>query len=225
MKKRTAFVTGIAGFAGSYLAEELLEHGFEVSGSLATKEKTSNIDGLKKHLRLIRLDILDQKQCRRVIKSFKPDYLFHLAAIASVGKSFEMEQQTFRVNFEGTVNLLQAAEGHPKMKKFVFIGSCDAYGQFKPAGKTLDESQPFRPISPYGISKAAAEYVCMYYHRRHKIPVVIARAFNHSGPRQAEVFVIPSFARQVALIEAGEQEPVVNVGDLTVKEIFPTCAI
>ncbi len=217
MKKRTAFITGIAGFAGSYLAEELLTYGYSVAGSLAPGESTSNLASIEKKLRLVRLDILNPSDCRKAVLKFKPEYLFHLAAIASVGKSFDLEQQTFRVNFEGTTNMLQAAEGCTQVRKFLFVGSCDAYGIVRPATKALTENDPFRPISPYGISKAAAEYAALYYHRRHRVPVVVARAFNHSGPRQAELFVIPSFARQIALIEAGRQEPVVRVGDISVK--------
>ncbi|HVP07341.1 MAG TPA: GDP-mannose 4,6-dehydratase, partial [Candidatus Acidoferrum sp.] len=189
MKKRTAFITGIAGFAGSFLAEELLNHGYSVAGSLAPGESTANLSAIEKKLRLVRLDILNPGECRKAVLKFKPDYLFHLAAMASVGKSFDLEQQTFRVNFEGTTNLLQAAEACSQIKRFLFVGSCDAYGIVRPATKTLTEDDPFRPISPYGISKAAAEYAALYYHRRHKVPVVVARAFNHSGPRQAELFV------------------------------------
>ena len=81
----------------------------------------------------------------------------------------------------------------------------------------MTENQPFNPISPYGISKAAAEYACLGYARRFELPVVIGRSFNHSGPRQSQDFVIPSFARQIATIEKGLAEPVMKVGDLSVK--------
>ncbi|MEW5995105.1 MAG: GDP-mannose 4,6-dehydratase, partial [Candidatus Zixiibacteriota bacterium] len=91
------------------------------------------------------------------------------------------------------------------------------YGVFRPKNKTLTEDQPLNPVSPYGIAKAAAEQAGLYYFRQHKLPVVIARAFNHSGPRQADSFVIPAFAKQIASIESGLQEPVVAVGDLSAR--------
>lgn len=217
MKKPTAFITGIAGFAGSYLAEELLAAGFEVSGSIFNNEPTKNIDGIIRQLKLYQLDIFDANRCTRLLTKLKPSYIFHLAAMASVGKSFEMERQTFRVNFEGTVNLLSAATSLRALKAMLFISSADAYGSFRPKTLTLAEDQPLNPISPYGISKAAGEQVCRYYWRQHRLPVIIARSFNHSGPRQSDSFVVPAFARQVAAIEAGLQEPVLRVGDLSAR--------
>lgn len=217
MRRRTALITGIAGFAGSWLAEELLRNGYRVFGTIAPKESLAHLHSIEGKLSLSKLDILDTAACRKLVSSVKPDHLFHLAAIASVGRSFEMEQITFRVNFDGTLNLLEAARQHSRLKSFLFIGSADSYGTFQPPTKVLSEQQCFNPISPYGIAKAAAEYASRYYYRAHSLPVVIARSFNHSGPRQTDNFVIPSFAKQIAMIEARRQKPVLMVGDLSVK--------
>jgi GDP-4-dehydro-6-deoxy-D-mannose reductase len=217
VRKPRAFITGIAGFAGSYLAEELLGSGFDVSGALYPRESTRNLRGIKTSLKLFTLDILDEKKTQTLIGRLKPDYIFHLAALASVGKSFRMEKETLRVNLEGTVNLLEAAKGLKRLKTLLFVSSPEVYGRFRPVNKTLKETQPFEPISPYGISKAAAESACRYYWRQYGVPVVIARAFNHSGPRQTDDFAVPAFARQVAMIEAGLQKPVLKVGDLSAR--------
>ncbi|MEA2031728.1 MAG: GDP-mannose 4,6-dehydratase [candidate division Zixibacteria bacterium] len=220
MRKPHAFITGIGGFAGSFLAEELLNHGYRVSGALLKGESTKNIKLIKSSLELVYLDILDSDRTIQIVKKLKPDYIFHLAALASVGKSFSMERLTFRVNVEGTLNVLQAAEKLPKIKKMVFVSSADCYGKFSPKNKTLTESQPLNPISPYGISKATAEHFCRYYARRRNVPVTIARSFNHCGPRQEENFVVPDFARQIAAIELGLQKPRMAVGDLSAKRDF-----
>ena len=217
MKSPLAYITGIAGFAGSYLAEELLSCGWRVAGSVFENESLENLSGIESKLQLERLDILDADRVRLRFGAVNPDYIFHLAALASVGRSFDLERATYRVNFDGTVNVLQAGRSCANLKKLVIVCSADAYGVFKPANKLLTESQPLAPISPYGISKAAAEHAGLYSHRQHGVPVVVARAFNHSGPRQREDFVIPSFARQIALIESKRQEPVIKVGDLTAK--------
>jgi GDP-4-dehydro-6-deoxy-D-mannose reductase len=217
MKTPRALITGIAGFAGSYLAEELLLAGFDVSGTLYPGESTHNIYGIKPGLHLVKLDILNEKKCRDQLKHLDPDYIFHLAALASVGKSFELEKDTFRVNFEGTINLLAASCDVKRLKSFLFVSSPEVFGQFRPVNKTLTESHPFDPISPYGISKAAAENACRYYWRQHNVPVIIARAFNHTGPRQTPDFAVPAFACQVAVIEAGLQKPVLKVGDLSAR--------
>lgn len=215
MKTPLAYITGIAGFAGSYLAEELLSLGWRVAGSVYENESLENLAGCEDKLQLERLDILDADRVRLRLAAVNPDYIFHLAALASVGRSFDLERATYRVNFEGTVNILQGGRSCDKLKKVVIVCSADAYGVFKPTSKILTEAQPLNPISPYGISKAAAEQVALYYYRQYSLPVAIARSFNHSGPRQREDFVIPAFARQIALIESNRQEPIIKVGDLS----------
>lgn len=217
MTPRTAFVTGLPGFAGSYLAEELLAHGYRVVGTMREGESTHNLSAIENKITLIEADILDAEHNRKLVRQFKPKYIFHLAAMASVGRSFEMERMTFLVNFEGTLNMLDAARAFDGLSKFVFVSSADCYGVFSPKGKTLREDQPLNPISPYGIAKAAAEQAARYYHRAYNLPVVVSRSFNHSGPRQSDSFAIPSFAHQIAAIEKGLKKPELLVGDLSAR--------
>ncbi|MBU0983327.1 MAG: GDP-mannose 4,6-dehydratase, partial [candidate division Zixibacteria bacterium] len=194
--------------------------GFRVSGILLPGEPTRNIDHLGSHLHCVETDLQDADGCRKAVRAIKPDYVCHLAAMASVGRSYDLETLTLRVNVEGTLNVLQAASECKPLKALLFVSSADAYGTFTPKTKTLDEHQPFNPISPYGISKAASEHLALYFHRTRGLKVVVARSFNHSGPRQNNDYVIPAFARQIAAIEAGKQRPVMNVGDLTAKRDF-----
>jgi GDP-4-dehydro-6-deoxy-D-mannose reductase len=217
MSKPIAFITGIAGFAGSYLAEELLACGYRVYGGIYPSESPENLESVINHVTLVKLDILDAGNCRAAIFALKPHFIFHLAALASVGQSFEKERLTLRVNFEGTLNVLQAAMAVSNLKQMIFVSSPDCYGIFRPKNKTLTENQPLNPISPYGISKASAEQASLFYFRQHNLPVTVARSFNHSGPRQNENFVIPAFSKQIAAIEADLQKPVLSVGDLSAK--------
>jgi len=217
-KKSKAIITGIAGFAGSYLAELLIDRGYEVYGFLAPGEKRGNISHLGGKLNLDRFDIRKADKISRYVKSIKPAYIFHLAAFSSVGKSFASERLTYDINFIGTLNIFEAAmELQSKLEKLVFASSADIYGAFRPTGKILNESQPFNPNSPYGISKAAAEYLAQYYCNHHGLPVVISRSFNHTGPRHSETFVVPSFCRQIARIEKGGVKNIIAVGDLSTK--------
>lgn len=216
-KKPSAFITGIAGFAGSHLAEELLAHGWTVSGSVLRGEPLDHLAAVRKRISLLPLDIRNARRCREVLARVKPEFVFHLAAMASVGQSFGKERLTFEVNLDGTVNMLEAAGSLRGLRKFVFVGSADAFGIITPKTRILTESQPLHPISPYGIAKAAAEHTALYYHRQYGLPVVVARPFNHTGPRQADSFVVPAFARQVARIVAGTQEPEMKVGDLSAR--------
>ncbi len=217
MKKKTAFITGIAGFAGSYLAEELLDKNYNVTGALYPGESTKNLKAIKNELTLLKLDILNSDKCNKVASKINPNYIFHLAAMASVGKSFSLERMTYRVNIEGTLNILRAAKHLKKPPTVVFVSSSDCYGIIKPKSSTVTEDYPLNPISPYAISKVTAERLCLFYYKQYNLPIMIARSFNHCGPRQAESFVVPDFAKQVAEIELGIKKPVMSVGDLSTK--------
>jgi GDP-4-dehydro-6-deoxy-D-mannose reductase len=217
MTRPRAFITGILGFAGSYLAEELLAAGYAVSGSRLGREPLDNVAAITGDIDVIPLDILNAERCRQTLKKIRPDYVFHLAAMASVGQSLSMERKTLQVNVEGTLNMLDAAREVNRLKGFVFVSSPDCYGLFTPKTKTLTEQQPLNPISPYGISKAAAERLSLFFHRQHGLPVRVARAFNHTGPRQEDRFVVPSFAKQIAEIEVGRRQPVIKVGNLSAR--------
>ncbi|MEW5924196.1 MAG: GDP-mannose 4,6-dehydratase [Candidatus Zixiibacteriota bacterium] len=219
MKRRNkALITGIAGFAGSYLAELLLEQGIAVYGCLAPGEKKDNIRHLLKDIEPERFDILKPEKVSNFVTSVAPEYIFHLAAVSSVGQSFAKERLTYDVNFTGTLNILEASlKLGSRLKKVVFTSSADVYGKFMPANKILKETQAVNPNSPYGISKVAAEYLACYYVSHHNLPVVISRSFNHTGPRHSETFVVPSFCRQIAAIEKGLSKPVIMVGDLSAK--------
>jgi GDP-4-dehydro-6-deoxy-D-mannose reductase len=217
MKKPHAFITGIAGFTGIHLAEDLLNNGYNVSGSIYKYDSSRNINLLKKKVDLHKLDILDEKRILTIIKKINPDYIFHLAAISSVGQSYKIEKLTYQINVVGTFNLLQVANKLNRLKKIIFASSSEVYGMFKPINKILVEEDIPNPLSPYAVTKTAAEQICQMYQRQFNIPVVISRSFNQSGPFQDERFVIPSFCSQIAQIESGERKPIMKVGNLSAK--------
>jgi len=219
-KQSKAIITGVAGFAGSYLAELLLLKGMNVFGLIAPRERLDNIHSIKSGLELERFNIINADRLKNYIKKVKPDFIFHLAAITSVGKSFDMAQKVYAVNFTGSLNLFEAASASKKLEKLIFISSSDVYGIFKPARKILDENQPLNPVSPYGISKAAGEYLAQYYVRSRNLPIVRIRSFNHTGPKQSTDFVIPSFCSQIARIEKSGKSGKIKVGDLSARRDF-----
>lgn len=219
MKNRKALITGIAGFAGSHLAQELLDNNYQLFGTYLKGESLENISQIKSRLTLLPLDITSEKSCIKVIERIKPNYLFHLAAFSSVGLSFGREEETYKINIFGTLNLLKANLSNKHLKKFIFISSSDCYGNTG-SDKAIKETTRLNPRSPYAISKVTAEEISLYYHSNYKMPVVISRSFNHTGPRQNGNFVIPSFSRQIAEIEKGKKKPVMTVGDLSTKRDF-----
>jgi GDP-4-dehydro-6-deoxy-D-mannose reductase len=219
----TALITGAGGFAGSHLADLLVAQGFEVHAALAPAQNAENISHLKRQVRIVRFDLRNPGKVRQVIDEIRPNVIFHLAAFSSVGQSFEHERLTYEINFLGTLNLFEAAAGKQTLKrlsKVVVVSSADVYGAFTPRNQSLTEETTLAPISPYGVSKAAMERLAQYHIRRYGIPITIVRPFNHTGPRQSDIFVLPGFAKQIAgIIELG-RKPLLRVGALSVKRDF-----
>ena len=215
--RRRCLVTGAGGFAGSHLVELLLSEGHQVSAALATQEDPENLAHLGKQIERVRFDLTSASRTSKLLMQTRPEWIFHLAGFFSVGRSFSHERMTYDINFGGTLNVLEAAKGLPDLDKLIIVSSADVYGAFQPRGKLLSENQRLSPISPYGISKAAAEHLSRLYHRNYGLPVVITRPFNHIGPRQSDTFALPAFCKQIALIESGKQRALIKVGDLSVK--------
>ncbi len=209
-------VTGIAGFVGSHLAELLLEKKEKVVG-LYWNSNLENIEHIKNKLNLIKCDVSNFKQIQEIIKKIKPKEIYHLAAISSVGKSFSEPIFTFKVNFGGTQNILEALRRLNLKARILITNSADMYGKVTSKNLPIKENQPLNPISPYAVSKTCGDIWSEQYFKIYKIPVIRSRAFNHTGPRQALGFVIPDFASQVAKIDLNLQEAVLKVGDLSSK--------
>ena len=150
----------------------------------------------------------------------RPDWVLHLAGQSFVPRSFEDPEDTFQINLIGTLNLLLGLRQAGFKGRMVYVSSGDVYGQVAEEDMPVHEASVARPRSPYGVSKLAAEQLCLQWSRTEGLDVMIARPFNHIGPGQAEQFVIPSLARQVAAIADGVQPAVINAGDIDVSRDF-----
>lgn len=221
-----AFITGISGFAGSHLAEFLLKEGIEVSGMVHDKKKCLDLKAgtsghsFYKDVRLFEGDIRDSGMLCKIIKKVRPDEIYHLAAVSNVPYSLENPGLAFEINFHGTRKLFDAVLKSGISAKVLFVGSADSYGDISPQSLPIREDTPFRPASPYALSKAAADLLAYQYFRNHGLHVLRARPFNHIGPGQDPSFVCSNFAAQVARIKAGKAKPVVKVGNLSAKKDF-----
>jgi GDP-4-dehydro-6-deoxy-D-mannose reductase len=160
-------------------------------------------------------DLLADGALGAAVAAARPDAVVHLAGQSSAAISFERPVETYRTNAVGTWMLLEAVRVHAPGGRVLVVGSGEAYGP-QPEGSRVAEDAPFRPVSPYALSKAAADALADSFARRHGVAVIRTRSFGHTGPGQSPTFAIPSFARQIAAIEAGRAQPVLRVGNLAV---------
>lgn len=212
-------VTGIAGFAGSHLAEYLLqETATEVHGVIHRNDR--RIAHLRDRLVLHRGDLRNALWVSEVVQAVAPDYLLHLAAWSDVGGSWRQPWTTYELNIHCQLNLLEALCRWQPTCRTLVVTSNEVYGLVQSEDLPIDEETPFRPNSPYGVSKVAQDMMALQYWNSHRLPTVRVRSFNHIGPGQSDDFVASAFARQIAEIEAGLRPPVVAVGNLEAQRDF-----
>jgi GDP-4-dehydro-6-deoxy-D-mannose reductase len=202
-----ALVTGGAGFAGRHLLAALDRGGHEVVGAGLPD------GGLPEHGDWRDLDVRSEAACRELLAELQPGWVFHLAGQAHVARAEADPLGCLAVNFGGTRALLEACLAAAPRPRIVLVSSAEVYGRVRPEDLPVTESQPLRPATAYAVSKAAAEMAAHHAAAR-GLSVVILRPFNHIGPGQSDDFVASAFARQIARIEAGRQEPVLRVGNL-----------
>ncbi len=213
-------VTGVSGFAGSHLAEFLLNKGYKVFGTFYDKSTFSNLNRFIDKITLFKCDIRNYDSLKKIIKEVQPNETYHLAAISFVPTSLENPKLTFNTNLYGTLNLYQAIIELKINPKILFVGSADEYGLVKESDLPIRENCPLRPINSYSISKVSADFLSHFYFKNFHLNIIRVRPFNHIGPRQSPEFVCSSFAKQIAEIEKGMKGPIVRVGNLETKRDF-----
>ncbi|MDA1334991.1 MAG: GDP-mannose 4,6-dehydratase [bacterium] len=212
-------ITGITGFVGSHLAEYILEHSTEeIVGLVRWRSPKDNIRGILDRVTLEQGDLEDSHSLERVLRKHKPDFIFHLAAQSYVDYSFVAPVATLQANVIGTANLLEVVKrlkGEDGYNPIIHIcSSSEVYGQVSEDEVPILETNPFRPASPYAVSKIAEDMLALQYYLSWGIQTIRTRMFTHTGPRRGEVFVLSNFAKQVAAIEVGKQKPILHVGNL-----------
>ena len=220
MKK--ALITGITGQDGSYLAELLLEKGYEVHGltrRVAAEDPSARFSRIKQLVAdkkiVIHLgDVSDYPTIWRLVSKIQPDEIYHLAAQSQVQVSFEDDFGTFNSNFSSTHHLLSAIKELKPDCKFYFAGTSEMYG--KVLAIPQDENTPFNPVSPYGIAKLASFYMTKMYRDAYGIFACTGILFNHESPRRGYEFVTRKITLAVANIKNGKQREL-QLGNLDAK--------
>jgi len=215
-----ALITGIAGFAGSHLAELLLKRRFKVSGIDYPGSSLKNLSSCLDKVKLYQVDLNNFPLLKEAVSDCQPDLLFHLAAVSSVQDSWENRELTLRTNIIGTMNLMESCRHLTHLPRILLVSSSQVYGAVDEEKQPITEETPLQPRSPYAVSKAALELLGLQYLHSENYPIYLVRPFNHTGPRQLDSFVCSSFARQISEIDKGLREPVLRVGDLSVRRDF-----
>jgi len=213
-------ITGAGGFVGGHLIEHLLtQQDLTLHASVYLPPgQNPRLDGrpIVQH----HTDLRDADAVHALIADVRPDWVVHLAALASVPQSFQDPWRTLENNIHAQVNLLQALINQDLRPRTLIVSSAEVYGAAGGRTAPLDETCPFAPANPYSVSKAAQDLLGQQYYLSYQLPVIRARPFNHIGPHQGGGFVAADFASQIAAIEAGKREPVMYVGNLSAERDF-----
>lgn len=231
--KKIALITGFTGQVGSQLADFLLENtDWEVIGMMRWLEPMDNIYHLsdrinkKDRISIFYADLNDYSTLQKLFESKRPDFIFHLAAQSYPKISFDSPIETLQTNIIGTANILEnikilnQKDGYNPV--IHVCSSSEVYGRAK-VGEKLNEETSFHGASPYSISKIGTDYLGRFYGEAYKLKTFVTRMGTHSGPRRTDVFFESTVAKQIALIEAGLQEPIIKVGNLSSVRTFQDC--
>ena len=219
--KKKALITGMTGMVGSHLADYLLENtDWEIHGLQRWRSPLDNIlhlmDKINKKERVFVHygDLNDQGSLIKVLEDVKPDYIFHLAAQSYPLTSFTAPIDTLNTNILGTARLLESVH-LLNLKPIIHVcASSEVFGRVPKEKLPINEECTFHPASPYAISKVGTDLIGRYYAEAYDMTVMTTRMFTHTGPRRGDVFAESTFAKQIALIEAGINPPIVRTGNL-----------
>ena len=208
-------VTGIGGFVGRWATSALLGAGHEVLGLVRERGDGAHLAAIGLPAAALHVgDVTDPSRTEQLVGQLAPDAVLHLAGLAFVPAAERDPAGAYAVNVGGTLAVLAAVRARAPRARVLVVSSGDVYGAVEPGDLPVREETPLRPLTVYGATKAAADLMAAQWARAYGLDVVRARPFNHTGPGQDAAFVCSALARQLALIEAGRQEPVLVAGNV-----------
>jgi len=220
--KSKVLITGITGMVGSHLCDYLIKNtDFEIVGLARWRSPLDNIEqhleeiNKKGRIKLVYGDLRDSDSINNAVKIAQPDYVFHLAAQSYPQTSFTAPLDTYETNIQGTSRLLEALRQFKKDAVIHVCSSSEVFGRVPKEKLPISEECSFHPASPYAISKAGTDLVARFYAEAYGMKIMTTRMFTHTGPRRGDVFAESTFAKQIAMIEAGLiEKPVIKVGNI-----------
>ncbi|MEO5350067.1 MAG: GDP-mannose 4,6-dehydratase [Magnetococcus sp. YQC-3] len=217
-----ALITGITGMVGSHLADYLLAHtDWDIYGLCRWRSPLDNVQHLLPRVNagdrvfFVHGDLRDYLSLQNAVRESQPDYVFHLAAQSYPLTSFTAPIETLDTNINGTSRLLDVLRHAPGLNPVIHVcASSEVFGRVPREKLPIGEECSFHPASPYAISKVGTDLVGRFHAEAYGQTVMTTRMFTHTGPRRGDVFAESTFAKQIAMIEAGQIDPVIKVGNL-----------
>jgi GDP-4-dehydro-6-deoxy-D-mannose reductase len=220
-KNKVAFISGITGMVGSHLADFIMNNSdWDIVGLIRWRSPLDNISHLlddinnNKRIKLVYGDLKDSISLDKAIEETKPDFFFHLAAQSFPKTSFDAPLDTMDTNIQGTNRILESLRKYAPEANIHICSSSEVFGRVPKEKLPIDEECTFHPASPYAISKVGTDLIGRFYAEAYNMKVMTTRMFTHTGPRRGDVFAESSFAKQIALAEAGYIKPIIHVGNL-----------
>jgi GDP-4-dehydro-6-deoxy-D-mannose reductase len=210
---KNILVTGASGFVGTHLCRELHQRG-ETAVWGVTRRKRADLHDSHPGVQWLEGSYTDRAFWRKTIQDVRPQAIYHLAGQAQVTKSWEDPVETMTANVLAQTHMMEALREFPERPTILVIGSSEEYGLVSASELPVREETPFRPLSPYAVSKVAQDLMAFEYFRSYGFRVIRTRSFNHTGPGRPDSYAISNFSKQIALIESGQSEPVIRVGNL-----------
>jgi len=212
-------IFGGTGFCGSHLAQLCAEQGNQVFVT-GRKDRLRLLDSIS----FLKVDVNDPKTIEEALIKARPDHVYHLAGFASVGKSFQNQEEVYRTNVLGTFHVLSGIKKYSPKARVLVVGSAEEYGPVPSDDLPIKESTLLRPLSPYGVSRVASTLMSLREsncHHADGLQLVATRTFNLTGPGQSDSYVCSDFAKQMAGASLeGKRELVLRVGNVSVKRDF-----
>lgn len=216
-------ITGASGMVGSHLLDLLMDETSEdIVILMRVRSSFENIErwipeiekGSKSRIFVEYGDLNDQLSLAQIFRKHSISKIYHLAAQSYPKTSFDAPHETLSTNVIGTLNILETAKNYARKSKIHICSSSEVFGRVPKNKVPINENEAFHPASPYAISKAGTDLIGRFYAEAYAMNIVVTRMFTHTGPRRGDVFAESTFAKQIALIEAGVIEPIVKVGNL-----------
>lgn len=219
---KRVLITGVTGMVGSHMADYLLEHtDWDIYGMCRWRSPLDNVEHLLQRtnrgdrVHFIEGDLTDSLSLSGAIEKARPDYVFHLAAQSYPATSFTSPIATLDTNILGTCRLLETLRRFENLDPVIHVcSSSEVYGRVPAEKLPIDESCDFHPASPYAVSKIGTDLIGRFHAEAYGQKILVTRMFTHTGPRRGDVFAESTFAKQIAMIEAGLIEPVIRTGNL-----------